>query len=160
MLSLGFFRLVKVELRQRLLVDVFGKKDPDVCRWLRDVEERCKQEPEGERYGVLTVGKEKFALFRTLIALKQPEKLTMEQMEFCFYLLSEQAETAPEWASYRDALRQKFYSALSPEGVSAAKEARIAQAICQQKRQEYRNPPAHARYRRRDPAFLGHCRSV
>lgn len=155
MLSLGFFRLLEVELRQRLLVDVFGKKDPVVRQWLQEVEER-KKDPDGSRFGMVTVGKEKFELSRTLIALKQPEKLTMEQMEFCFYLLSEQAETAPEWAVYRDALRQKLYSVLSDEGIRASKDGSIARAICQQKRQEFRNPPAHARYLPIEKA--GECR--
>lgn len=156
MLSLGFFRLVEVELRQRLLVDVFEKKDPDVCQWLREVEERRKQRPDDNRYDVVTVGKETFALSRTLIALKQPGRLSMEQMEYCFYLLSEQAEIAPEWAAYRDVLRQKFYSVLSAEGVQASKDGRIAQVICLQKRQYYRNPPAHARYLSIEKA--GECR--
>ena len=154
MLSMGFFRLVEEELRQRLLVNVFGKKDPDVSQWLREVEQRRKEESDGDRYAKVTVGKEAFDLSRTLIALKQPEKLTMEQMEFCFYLLSEQAETAPEWTAYRDALRQKFYRVLSAEGIQAAKDGRIAQAICQ--RQSYRNPPAHARYLSIEKA--GECR--
>lgn len=146
MLSLGFFRLVEVELRQRLLVDVFGKKDPDVYQWQHAVDERCMQESENSQYGEFVVGKEKFALSRTLLALRQPEKLSMEQMEYCFLLLSEQAEIAPEWDIYRESLRRKFYRVLSTEGIQASKDGRIAQAICLQKRQYFRNPPAHARY--------------
>lgn len=156
MLSLGFFRLVEVELRQRLLVAVFGKKDPDVCQWQHAVDERCNQEPDNSQYGEVVVGKEKFALSRTLIALRQPEKLSMEQMEYCFLLLSEQAEIAPEWETYREALRQKFYRVLSAEGIQASRDGRIAQAICLQKRQYFRNPPAHARYLSIEKA--GECR--
>lgn len=156
MLSLGYFRLVEVELRQRLLVDVFGKKDPDVRQWLREVGERSQQETEDNSYDVVKIGKGQFSLSRTLIVLKQPEKLSMEQMEYCFHLLSERAEIAPEWETHRDTLRRKFYSALSAEGIQASKDGRIAKTICVEKRTYYRNPPAHARYLSIEKA--GECR--
>ena len=154
MLSLGFFRLVEVEMRQKLLVDVLGKNDPEIRQWLREVAECNKLDPQNPQ--IFTLGNEKADLFRTLVSMKKPEKLTMEGMEFCFCLLSDKAVVQPQWQAYQDSLRRKLYAVLTPEGVQAARDNRFSQAISTELRETFRNPPAHARYLPIEKA--GECR--
>ncbi len=153
MISLGFFRLLEVELRDGLFVTGFGKNHPQIRELLRMV---AAYEENGGEKQYYSFGREKLDLKTALIKLKEPKKMTLEQMECALILLSERCSVPEQWRDGVAALREILYSVLSEQGKAAARNNEIANLIREEKRIEYRNPPAHARYLSIEKA--GECR--
>ena len=67
-------------------------------------------------------------------------------MWYALRFLEDKCRVEKEWQPYQQALRQMVYDVLSEDGIEAIQDGTIEKAISEKLREEYRNPPAHARY--------------
>lgn len=159
MISLSFFRVLEVELRDHIFVKAFGSAEnrnviDDFCSKLKpyvlaiDLKSQTGEDVSEERKMIRAKcgSKNKFDFPRTVEALRKPQNMELGPMWYALRFLEDKCRVEKEWQPYQQALRQMVYDVLSEDGIEAIQDGTIEKAISEKLREEYRNPPAHARY--------------
>ena len=144
MLSLNYFRILEREFRTIFFEGPLADQGERILRMVEKTKQYQKKR--GHLLVRRTDTDRTFDLDRSLCCLKKPSKLTMEKMEYLFVLLSDRAIVDAVWKADIDYLRACVEKGLSDEGKAALHSNAIASVIGYDKRNEYRNPPAHANY--------------
>lgn len=144
MVSLGFFRILELEINQRLLIPSFSVLDPEELQRAFDELSR------GHR-------KRWMPLHKICIAVIRSERCGLElgPLQILVAKLSRVGSRLD--APYRRILREALEAHLTATGTKALESGELAGLIDEEARNRYRNPPAHTRFL--PPRVALECRS-
>ncbi len=145
MLSLGFFRIIELEFKEQLIEKAL-KNNPDFETKVNNMRGAYPYNSNKAKYKATFSDTGKEFNFNETINCIQNKPMTMERIDLTLFFLSEECNVDSDIEAYVNDIRNVFYSALTDAGKEAAKKDEIRKYISYDKRDEFRNPPAHANY--------------
>ena len=145
MLSLGFFRIIELEFKEQLIEKAL-KNNPDFETKVNNMRAAYPYNSNKAKYKATFSDTGKEFNFNETINCIQNKPMTMERIDLALFFLSEECNVDSDIEAYVNDIRNVFYSALTDSGKEAAKKDEIRKYISYDKRDEFRNPPAHANY--------------
>ena len=155
MLSLGFFRVIELEFKKQLIINIF-KDNSDFTDAVNRMRSCYPPRANNNKYTINfpdiidsnapTIKTLNFSYSIGCIENSSDKPLTLEKMDVILYFLSEECAVDSDMQSYVDDIRKSFYDRLSEKGKEAAKKDEIRKYITTKQRSYFRNPPAHAVY--------------